>query len=114
MDDAKDHWITALALLAAAFLLFIGVAQLADANEEGVVMTRIGGAVGLFTGLALLAGLWGLRTGRLKLWVAHVLIIPGVIYTAAFFWLFIPLIVAVAVLYAGVIKRGLQRELRPS
>ena len=53
--------------------------------------------------------------GRLKLWVAHTLIIVGAVVTASFFWLLlIPTIIGLTVVYAGVIKRGLERELRPS
>lgn len=118
----KRHWITALSVLAAVFLVFLSVASFSASDPDYEVEDRIFGGGGPSPGsrvvvalgaLALLGGLWGLRTGRLKLWVAHTLIILGAVVTASFFWLVIPTIVGITMVYAGVIKGGLERELRP-
>ena len=106
MGAVKRHWITALSVLAAVFLVFFSVAS------RGSHHRRVVAALGA---LALVGGLLGLRTERLKLWMAHTLIIVGAVVTASFFWLlWIPTIIGLTVVYAGVIKRGLERELRPA
>lgn len=111
----KAHWITVLAVLGAAFLLFLGFSFITNPDEGREGLDRVFGAVFGLIGIGLLGGLWGLRTGGLHLWVAHALIIVGAITVGMFFWLFlVPLIVALALLYAGVYKRGLERELRRS
>lgn len=115
ITSVKAHWITALAVVGVVFLLFIGIAFITGPDEGRETADRIIGAIFALIGIGLFAGLWGLRTGRLQLWVAHTLITIGAIVVGAFFWLFlVPLIVALALLYAGVFKRGLERELRLS
>jgi hypothetical protein len=108
----REHWITALSVLAAGFLIFVSVAGLRASDPEYVTNDRVVGVVAGLGALALLGGLWGLRSKRLELWAANALIVPALIVVAMFFWLFlVPLIVAAVLLYAGVIKRGLPREL---
>jgi hypothetical protein len=113
-DTIRHHWITALALVAAAFLVFIGIASFLTSDPEYQDEDRMAGVIAALGAAALLGGLWGLRTGHLKLWIAHTLIVAGALATALFFWLFfIPTIVGLVVIYAGVIKGGLKRELHP-
>ena len=113
MDSVKDHWITALAVLAVVFLLFMSVASLMASDPEYESEDRVTAALAGLFALALIGGLWGVRTGRIKLWVAHTLIVPSVVFVGMFFWLFfVPTIAALALLYAGVIRRGLEAELR--
>ena len=89
MGVVKRHWITALSVLAAVFLVFLSVASFitssTSSNEDYEVAGRIFGVVAALGALALLGGLWGLRTERLKLWMANTLIIVGAVVTASFF-----------------------------
>jgi len=111
----KQHWITALALLTAAFLAFLSIAGFLASDPEYQTEDRVTGVLAALAAAAVIGGLWGLRTGRLRLWVAHTLIVLGSVFTAMFFWLFfVPTIIAATVIYTGVIKRGLERELLPS
>jgi hypothetical protein len=101
-----------LAVLGVVFLWFIGIAFVADPDDGRETSDVVFGAIFGLVGVGLLAGLWGIRTGRVQLWVAHTLIVVGAVVVGAFFWLFLlPLAIALPVLYFGVIKRGLEREL---
>lgn len=111
----KAYWITALAIVGVAFLVFIGISFITSPDDGRETADRLIGVIFGLIGLGLLAALWGLRTERFPLRVAHGLIIIGAITVGMFFWLFlVPLIVALAILYAGVYKGGLRRELQPS
>jgi hypothetical protein len=113
MTILKDHWITGLALLAAAFLVFISIAAFGASDPEYRTEDRIAGVMAGVAALSLVAGLWSLRGGRLGLWISHTMIVLGGVVTAMFFWmLLIPTVIGLTVIYAGVIRRGLQRELR--
>lgn len=112
----KNHWITGLSLLGASFLLLTGTAMIITGGEFNETGVRVFGVFAGLGGLSLLGGLWGLRTGRLKPWVTYALITVGVLVLGAGFWwfVFIPPIIALIVLYAGVIRQGLARELQLS
>jgi len=117
MKDAfRNHWITALSVLGAGFLVATGIGMMVSGGEFDETEIRIYGVVGSLGGMALIGGLWGLRGGQLRRWVAHALIVVGFVVLGAGFWwfVFLPPVVALAVLYAGVIRGGLERELRPS
>ena len=111
----KKYWITSLSVLAVGFLVFLSVAGFTASDPDYTTEDRVTGTIAAVGALALAAGLWSLHRGRLRPWLAHILIVPGLIFVGMFFWLFlIPTIVSLIVLYAGVLKRGLQRELAPS
>lgn len=115
MTAIKSHWLTAVALLGVAFLVLLSVASLAADDPEYGTEDRIAGIAAALGALALLGGLWALRVNRFKLWVAYVLIVVGLVVLASYFWMFlIPTILALVLLIAGVIRGGLERELRPS
>jgi hypothetical protein len=82
----KTRWITALSVLAAGFLVFISVAALSTSDPGYEISDRILGAVTALGALALLGGLWSLRTERLRRWAANALIIPALILVGSFFW----------------------------
>lgn len=112
----KNHWITTLTVFAVAFLWFVSIGVVAG-SDGTFEAWRVGYLVGgILAGSAILIGLWGIRSGRLRLWVANTLIVAGlVVFTAGYWWfVFIPPIIALVVLYAGVIRRGLDRELSPA
>lgn len=110
----KDHWITALALIAAALQVFLCLAAVLTSDPEYQDEDRV---VSVITGIgatALLVGLWGIRSRRLPSRAANTLIVIGAVATALWFWLFlIPGIVGAALIYFGVMKGGLERELHP-
>ena len=117
MEAVKNHWVTALALLGTVFLLVVGIALIVtggdDSSGEGVP-ERIVGVIAVLGGLAILGGLEGLRRGQDRLSISYALIVVGMIVLGVFFFwvVFVPLIVALVVRYAGVFRRGLERELK--
>lgn len=115
-DALRKHWITGLSVVAIAFLVSTGIAMMVTGGEFDETEVRIFGVVGFIAGVALATGLWSLRAAQLNRSVAHALIVAGLVVLGAGFWwfVFVPPIIALAVLYAGVIKGGLERELRPS
>ena len=111
MNWLQEHWMTALAVVAAGFLGVIGVAFLAGAGEGDrgeFVALGIGNLVGAG---ALGMGLWGLRSGRVGVGAANALVVVGLIGVGLYWWMFVPAAVALVLLYAGVIRGGLGREL---
>ena len=65
MTALKAHWITALATLGVLFLWFIGIAFIADPDDGRQTVDVVFGTMFGLVGVGLLAGLWGLHTGRL-------------------------------------------------
>jgi len=111
MKTFRAHWMTALTTIAAGFLAVIGVAFLAGAGEGDrgeFVALGVGNLVGA---AALAGGMWGLRSERFGQRVSHVLIVVGLIAVGLYWWMFVPAAVALVLLYAGVIRGGLGREL---
>ncbi len=90
----RRHWITALALVSAALLVFVTITSFITSfistDDNWPVWARSIAAVTALGAMALLAGLWGVRTGRLEPWVANTLIVLGSVLTASFFWLLVP------------------------
>jgi hypothetical protein len=111
----QKHWVTAATLLMVAFILFLAVAIALDVDDSSTAERTFGGAVLGICGLALLAGMWLLREGRATP-VAYTLIVVVTLFVGVgFFWLlFIPTILAVVIIFFGVVRGGLVRELRPS
>ena len=109
----RKHWVTAAALLMVAFTLFLAVAIALDAGDTAAGRTTGGVVLGI-CGLALLAGVWLLREGRATP-VAYALIIVVTLFVGVgFFWmLLIPTILAFVILFFGLFRGGLVRELRP-
>ncbi len=86
--------------------------------ESDATTTEKAVAVPLFVvaGVVLLAGLWWLRTGRFNETVGLTLVGVGSVSAGvSLFWLFlIPTVLALIVLWFGIVKRGLVAELRPA
>jgi len=115
MTSLRTHWITAVVGLSAGLLVLAGVGMIASGGEFDETEVRIYGVVSLLGGLALTAGLWLLRSGAAASWISHSLLVVGIIVLGAgFWWLLIPPVIALVLLYAGVFRHGLERELRPS
>lgn len=116
MDAIKNHWITGLALLCAAFMVVTGIAMMATGGEFDEAGVRVYGALAISGGLVILVGLWGLWSGRVDLVLAQGLVAVGMFALGLLYWWFVlvPPVVALGVLWVGVIKKGLVRELSPS
>jgi hypothetical protein len=116
METVKDHWVTALTLLGTGFLVVVGIALIVTGGDDNSGEVRAYGVAGLLGALAILAGLQGLRTGRPKPPIAYALIVIGMLVLGiGFFWfVLLPSVLALVVLYAGVFRRGLERELKPT
>ncbi len=111
----KKHWVTSATLLMVAFVLFLAVAIPLDTGDISAAGPTTGGIVYGVCALALLAGLWLLREGRATP-VAYTLIVVGALVPGVgFFWmLLLPTILAFVIIFFGVFRGGLLRELRPS
>ncbi len=116
METLRDHWVTGLALLGAAFLVVTGIAMVVTGGEDGTADIRVFGAISVVAGVAVLAGLQGLRTGRLDVPISYALVVIGMVWLAAGFWwfVFVPPLLGFAVVYAGVFRKRLQHELAPA
>jgi hypothetical protein len=111
----KEHRVTALAVVGGGFLVLVSIGGLVNPDDGPDGVDRWFWVITGVAELALLGGPWGLRQGVVKVWAAYALIVIGLISVASFWWLFfVPAVVAVAVLVAGVMRRGLERELRPT
>jgi MYXO-CTERM domain-containing protein len=65
VEAAKRHWLTALAVLLALFLLFMAVAiGIEDDPDTSGAERAFGVIADAVLGLSLLGGLWALRRGR--------------------------------------------------
>ncbi len=113
----KKYWLTAISILAGGLLVVSSTLGPIFGDWEG---SAIGNAVAiallLSAGVALLAGLWWLRESRFSDSVCLTLVGIGmVIFGVFFFWLLlIPTVLALIVLWFGIVKRGLVTELRPA
>jgi hypothetical protein len=111
MKTLRAHWITALTVVAGGFLAIVGVAFLAGAGEGDRGEFVALGIVNLIGAAALATGVWGLRSGRIASRVSNVLVVVGLIGVGLYWWMFVPAAVALVLLYAGVVRGGLGREL---
>jgi hypothetical protein len=115
MEGLKRHWITGLAALLGLFLLFLAgaIAIAPDANAS-TAEQAFGVTVDAVLGLSILGGLWLLSREGSSQPLALGAITVGALGGVIWFWMIVPPIVAVAVIWFGVIRRGLVRELAPA
>ncbi len=109
----KNHWLTAAALGLAAITLLLAVGIALDTEDTASGRTTGGVIFGICT-LALLAGLWLLRVDRATPMAHTLIVVAALVGGVPFFWLIIPLILAFLIIFFGVIRGGLARELRSS
>lgn len=111
----RKHWLTVTTLLMVAFIGFLAL-MLSVSDPDPGDDFRVLGVVVLGTcGLVLLGGMWLLREGR-STPVAYTLIVGVTLFVGVgFFWMFfVPTVLAVVIIFFGVVRGGLVRELRPS
>ena len=113
MEVVKRYWLTELAVILGLILLALAVAFGVDDSED-LAGRQVGVLITGVPGLALLGGLWYLRSGRLPVSVCTGAIVLGLVAAMFWWWLLVPPIVALVVLWFGVVKRGLVRELATS
>ncbi len=97
-------------MLVGLFLLLMTVGIGVDDGSNTAERLFGAGTMGVAT-IAFLGGLWGLRSGRLSKGVSYAGIVVGVVGTLIWFWMVIPPIFALIVLWFGVVRGGLAREL---
>ena len=115
MEVVKRYWITGLAVVLGAFLLFLAVAIALENEPESSWVERAFGVITMgVAALALLGGLWFLRSGRLSTRVCLGAIVVGLLSGIVWFWMVIPPLVALVVFWFGIAKGGLVRELSPA
>ncbi len=110
MDAVRENWITGVSMLVGLFLLLMTVGIGVDDGSNTAERFFGVGTMGVAT-IAFLGGLWGLRSGRLSKVVSNAGIVVGVVGTVIWFWMVIPPIFALVVLWFGVVRGGLAREL---
>ena len=106
-----NHKWTALTLLTAGFSILVGLEIAVDPDPQ----TNPGGRafwalLMLVGGLAVLAGLWLIRSGVHPV-VGSAAVALGVIPAGTIFWILLPTIAAIAIIAGGVVGGGLRREL---
>ena len=113
MDWLRSYWITTLAMLLGLFLAFLAVAFAMDTSDPEISgQEQAFGVVSMgLLAVALLGGLWLLRSGLGNTWVGLGLVAVGSLGGIVWFWMIIPPIVALLVLWFGVARGGLVREL---
>lgn len=111
------YWLTTISALIGALLVVFPILGGFFGDEEAdsdylVVLIPLLVVIGGLT----LAGLWWLRTGRFSETICMNLVgVGSVTFGFFFFWLlFIPPVLALVVLWFGIVKRGLVTELRPA
>ena len=113
MTELRSNWITWLALVNGAFLLFMAVGIGVD-DGSTVAERFFGLGVMGVAAVSFVGGLWGLRSGRFSNTVCLAGVVIGIAGTHIWFWMVIPPIIALVVLWFGVIRGGLVRELSPA
>jgi len=115
MESVRANWITGLAVLVGVFLVLLAFALGVSDSSENDLSSGVQILLAIFVvgapGLTLLGGLWNLRSARYSRIVSYVGIVIGLIATALWFWMLLPPVAAVVVLWFGVIRGGLAREL---
>lgn len=113
MTALKNHWITWLSIIAAGFMLVTGTAMTVTGGEFNETEVRVVGIFGVLGGLLALAGLVSLRSRLTNPTLAYGMIVLAMSILAIGYWwfVFVPPLVAVVVVWAGVIREGLSREL---
>jgi hypothetical protein len=89
--------------------LAIGV----DGEPMSAAERVFGIAVTAGAGAALLGGMWLLRTRTVGRPVALAVVVLGLAGVSIWFWMLLPPILAIVVLWLGVVRGGLARELEP-
>ena len=113
----KKYWLTAISILAGGLLVTASTLGPIFGDWEGSATSNaLVIALLLSAGVTFLAGLWWLRESRFSDSVCLSPVGVGmVIFGVFFFWLLlIPTVLALIVLWFGIVKRGLVTELRPA
>ncbi len=111
MKTLRAHWMTALTVVGTGFLAVVGVAFLAGAGEGDRAEFVALGIGNLVAAAALMVGMWGMRSGRVSHRASNILLVVGLIGVGLYWWMLVPALVALVLLYAGVIRGGLRHEL---
>lgn len=110
----RRFWLTAIAVLVGGSLVAGAISGFIVEDPPTVVRWVV---IPLFLvlGVAVLTGVWGLRSGRFSDTVSLSLVgVGSVVWGVAFFWmLLIPTALALLLIWFGIVKRGLVTELRP-
>jgi hypothetical protein len=111
----KQYWLTIVSGLIGAFSVVLAVSVLLFNEDETSAGYAFLLSLLILIGVLMLAGLWWLRDGRLSETICLSLVGVGLVaFGVTWFWmLFIPTVVALIVLWFGIVKRGLVVELRP-
>ena len=110
MQTLRENWITGVAIGLGALVVVLAVGLGASDSLTSTESVLAALAMGL-PGLALFGGLWNMHSGRFPIAASYIGIALGLVAAAMWFWMVIPPIAALVVLWFGVIRQGLAREL---
>lgn len=115
MDLLRRYRLTALTLGLAATSVVLGVLLLFDNDTDTAADAMFAIVVGV-SGLALVGGLSLHRARKVDPAVCNGFVVVGIAMAiATYWWLFlVPVLVGAAIVWFGVVKNGLEAELRPS
>lgn len=112
MEFIKRFRLTALAVAVALFLIVLAIVfaiDPAEADGQRFIGTLIAG----IPGLAVLFGLWLMRSRKIDR-LPEVVTGIGLAAVLIWWWMIVPAVVALFVLWFGLVKGGLSRELTPT
>jgi hypothetical protein len=113
MEFLKRFRFTALAVAVGLFLAVLAIMFALDPDETGG-QRAIGALLAGLPALAVLGGLWLMRSEPGARVASTVAISIGLVAVLIWWWLIVPAVVALVVLWFGVVKGGLTRELAPA
>jgi hypothetical protein len=112
MEFLKRFPLTLLTLAVGLFLLASAVMFAFDADETSGQRV-VGALIAGVPALAVLGGLWLLRSRPDARMASSVAVTVGLLAVLIWWWMILPAIAALVVLWFGVVKGGLARELAP-
>jgi len=113
MEFLRRYRLTALAVIVGLFLVVLAVLFALD-PDESAGQRAVGALIAGVLALAVLGGLWLIRSGITPLSFASAAVAIGLVGSLIWWWMIVPALVALAVLWFGIVKRGLIGELRPA
>ena len=111
----RRYWLTAIVVLIGASSI-IGPLPVVVSEDPSTVVRWVVVPLGLVLGVAVLTGVWGLHSGRFSETVSLSFVgVGSVVWGVGFFWmLLVPTVLALLLIWFGIVKRGPVTELHPA
>ena len=112
MEFLKRFPLTVLTLAVGLFLLALAILFAFDPNQASGQRV-VGALIAGVPAMAVLGGLWLMRSQAGARVTASVAITIGLLAVFIWWWMILPAVAALVVLWFGIVKGGLARELAP-